>query len=181
MQGISVGVVIGALSALLVDLQDRGSALGHARGERRVTARARDRRPARRGPHRRVPIDQSEMTPPATPVLKGRPVIETQLLADSTIVCRPSGGLDWIAAVSLRHATADWLRPGVKIVIDLSRVDFVDAVGISAIVGSVRRVRAVGGRAQICGASGQVQRSMELAGVGQLATCSSVTTDNDAA
>src|SRR5580700_49073 len=28
LQGISVGVVIGALSALLVDLQDRGSALG---------------------------------------------------------------------------------------------------------------------------------------------------------
>ena len=108
-------------------------------------------------------------------------MIETQLLADSTIVCRPSGSLDWIAAVSLRHVIADWLRPGVEIVIDLSRVDFIDAVGISAIVGSVRRVRAVGGRAQICGASGQVQRSMELVGVDRLVMRSSATTGNDAA
>jgi anti-anti-sigma factor len=108
-------------------------------------------------------------------------VIETQLLADSSIVCRPSGSLDWIAAMSLRHVVGDSLQPGVKVVIDLSRVDFIDAVGISAIVGSVRRVRAVGGQAEICSASGQVRRRMELAGVYRLVTRCSATTGNDAA
>jgi anti-anti-sigma factor len=107
-------------------------------------------------------------------------MIETQLLPDSGIVCRPSGGLDWIAAVSLRHVIGDLLRPGVKVVIDLSRVDTIDAVGMSAIVGSLRRVRAVGGRAEICGASGQVYRRLQLAGLDRLLSCSG-TTDDDAA
>jgi anti-anti-sigma factor len=108
-------------------------------------------------------------------------VIETELLADFSIVCRPSGSLDWIAAMSLRHIIGDSLRPGVKVVIDLSRVDFIDAVGISAIVGSVRRVRAVGGQAEICSASGEVRRRMELAGVYRL--CKALLSDdsNDAA
>ena len=108
-------------------------------------------------------------------------MIETQLLPDSSIVCRPSGRLDWITAVSLRHVIGDSLGPGVKIVIDLSRVDFIDAVGLSAIVGSVRRVRRAGGGAQICGASGQVQRSMELAGVYRFVMRCPTTTGHDAA
>jgi anti-anti-sigma factor len=113
--------------------------------------------------------------------LKGRHVIETQFLADSSVVCRPVGSLDWIAAVSVRHLIGDSLRPGVRVVIDLSRVDFIDAAGLSAVVGSVRRVRAVGGRAKICGASGQVHRSLELAGVYRLTMRSSTTIGNDAA
>jgi anti-sigma B factor antagonist len=105
-------------------------------------------------------------------------VIETQLLADSSIVC-PLGSLDWIAAVSLRHGIGDSLRPGVELIIDLSRVEFIDAVGIGAIVGAVRRVRAVGGHAEICGASPEVRRRMKLAGVYRLVTPSSATTGND--
>jgi anti-anti-sigma factor len=108
-------------------------------------------------------------------------VIETHLLADSSIMCRPSGSLDWIAAVSLRHALSDALRPGVDVAIDLSRVKFIDAVGISAIVGSVRRVRAVGGHARICRASPEVRRRLELAGVYRLAMGCSATNGNDAA
>ncbi len=107
-------------------------------------------------------------------------MIETQVLADSTIVCRPAGSLDWIAAVSLRHALGGLLRPGVEVIIDLSRVEFIDAVGISAIVGSVRRVRAVGGQAQMCGASPQVRRRLELAGVYRLLMPCSATNDHDA-
>jgi anti-anti-sigma factor len=95
-------------------------------------------------------------------------VIETRLLADSSTVCRPLGALDWIAAVSLRHVISDCLRPGVEVIIDLSRVEFIDAVGISAIVGSVRRVRAVGGRAEIRGSAPAVRWRLELAGAYRL-------------
>ena len=108
-------------------------------------------------------------------------MIETQVLADSSIVCRPSGSLDWIAAVSLRHALGDSLRRGVDVVIDLRRVEFIDAVGISAIVGIVRRVRAVGGHAQICGASPQVRRRLQLAGVYRLVMRYSAPNGNDTA
>jgi anti-anti-sigma factor len=108
-------------------------------------------------------------------------VIETHLLADSSIVCRPSGSLDWIAAQSLRHAVGDSLRPGVDVVIDLSRVEFIDAVGISALVGTVRRARALGSQANICGASPEVRRRLELAGVYRLMMGCSARNGNDAA
>jgi stage II sporulation protein AA (anti-sigma F factor antagonist) len=108
-------------------------------------------------------------------------VIETQLLAGSSIVCRPSGRLDWIAAVSLRHVIGDSLRPGVEVIIDLSRVEFIDAVGMSAIAGTVRRVRAVGGQTEIRGASPEVRRRLELAGVYRFVMRCSATTGNDAA
>ena len=52
-------------------------------------------------------------------------MIETQVLADWSILCRPSGSLDWMAAVSLRHAIGGLLRPGVEVIIDLSRVEFI--------------------------------------------------------
>lgn len=108
-------------------------------------------------------------------------MIETQVLADSSIVCRPSGTLDWLAAVSLRHAVGDLLRPGIDLVINLNRVEFIDAVGISAIAGTVRRVRAVGGNTQILGASPVVRRRLELAGVYRLVMRCSATNGNDAA
>jgi anti-anti-sigma factor len=113
--------------------------------------------------------------------LAAEPVVETHVGADSRIVCRPSGGLDWIGAVSLRHAIHDSLRPGVHIIIDLSRVDFIDAVGMSAVVGSVRRVRAVGGEARICNATSQVRQRMEMVGVYRLLTHSSARNGNDIA
>ena len=63
-------------------------------------------------------------------------MIETRVLADSSIVCRPSGRVDWTAALSLRQAIGDSLRPGGDVVIDLRRVEFIDAVGMSAMVGA---------------------------------------------
>jgi anti-anti-sigma factor len=108
-------------------------------------------------------------------------VIETELMADSSIACRPSASLDWISAVSLRHVIGDSLRPGVEVIIDLSRVEFIDGVGISAIVGSVRRVRAVGGHTQLRGASPQVRRRLDLTGVQRLLIGGSATHGNDAA
>jgi anti-anti-sigma factor len=111
----------------------------------------------------------------------GEPVVESRIRADCSIVCRPAGGLDWISAMSLRHAIHDSLRPGVDILIDLSQVDFIDAVGMSALVGCVRRVRAVGGEALICNATPSVRQRMELVGVYSLLTRASARNGNDVA
>ena len=119
--------------------------------------------------------------PPSVNTAAGEPVVETRVRTDCSIVCRPSGGLDWIGAVSLRHAIHDSLRPGVDILIDLSRVDFVDAVGMSALVGCVRRVRAVGGEALIGNATPHVRQRMELLGVYSLLTHASARNGNDVA
>ena len=113
--------------------------------------------------------------------VEGVSVIETQLGSDRSVVCKPRGALDWIGAVSLRHVIDDLTSPGVHLVIDLSDVYSVDAVGLSALVGSVRRVRAAGGSADVREASFEVRRWMELTGVNQLLAASRGIDDGDAA
>jgi anti-anti-sigma factor len=95
-------------------------------------------------------------------------VIETDRCASRDIVCRPTRGIDWAAAMALRDTVRNRLQPGVELVIDLSRVDFIDAVGINAVVSAVRLARALGGTARICNARPQVQRRMVLVGVYRL-------------
>jgi anti-sigma B factor antagonist len=88
----------------------------------------------------------------------------------SSVVCKPMGNLDWAGAVTLRHDVRDSLRPGIEIVIDLSPVEFIDAAGMGAVVGSVRLARAVGATARVCNARPQVQRLMEFVAVYPLVT-----------
>jgi anti-sigma B factor antagonist len=108
-------------------------------------------------------------------------VISTDVRSDSSIVCKPLGNLDWSDAMSLRQVVRGPLQPGAEIVIDLSGVEFIDAVGMQAVVGSVRLARAFGSTARICNARPQVQRVMDLVGVDRLLMRSSNAVANDAA
>jgi anti-anti-sigma factor len=84
--------------------------------------------------------------------------------------------------MSLRQDVRASLQPGVEIVIDLSPVEFIDAVGMQAVIGSVRLARAFGATARVCNARPSVQRLMELVGVYPLVTVSPATaTSGDAA
>jgi anti-sigma B factor antagonist len=87
---------------------------------------------------------------------------------DASVLCKPLGDLDWVSAVSLRHAIHDAVRPGAEIVIDLSRVSLIDAVGLSAIAGSIRRAQAVGATVVVRNPLPRVSRLMELVGVDRL-------------
>jgi anti-anti-sigma factor len=80
------------------------------------------------------------------------------------------GNLDWMGSMLLRQVIGDLLRPGTHIVIDLSHTVAIDGVGISALVGTVRRVRAVEGTTQIRNVPANVRHCMDLAGVSQLVT-----------
>jgi anti-sigma B factor antagonist len=93
-------------------------------------------------------------------------MIETHIRQDETVVCRPSGDLDWRTSVSLRHAMHDALRPGARVLIDLRHVSHIDAVGLSAIAGTLRRARAVGARLRVHNMQPPVRRRMELVGIG---------------
>src|ERR1700722_9179806 len=102
---------------------------------------------------------------------KGNPImIETETCSDSTAIWRPSGDLDIASAVPLRHLVGDILRSELDLVIDLDEVTFVDAVGISALVGAIRRVRAAGGTARVSNINPRVRWVLELVGVEQLLT-----------
>jgi anti-sigma B factor antagonist len=95
-------------------------------------------------------------------------MIEIESGPDATIVCRPAGNLDPSSAVVLRHVITDLLQAGVRIVVDLRHVNSIDAVGVRALVGSVRRVRAFGGTAHVSNTNRRVAYLLALAGAHRL-------------
>jgi anti-anti-sigma factor len=86
----------------------------------------------------------------------------------STVVCRPLGDLDLNMSTELRHVVGDLVRPGLSLVLDLCDVERSDAIGISAVVGSVRRVRAAGGSACIRNANPRVASFLRFVGAERL-------------
>jgi len=98
-------------------------------------------------------------------------MIET-ITSKSSFLIKVWGNLDWMGAVTVRHVVQDSLQPTMQIVIDLSHVDAIDAVGISALVGTVRRVRAAGGTVRICNVPARLRRYLNLAGVTEMLTSS---------
>jgi anti-anti-sigma factor len=95
-------------------------------------------------------------------------MIEIENSSASTITCRPWGDLDLAASIHFRHVIAGVVRPRVDLVIDLGHVGSIDAVGVSALVGTVRRVRAFGGAVSIRNANARVRWLLGLLGVDQL-------------
>ena len=92
-------------------------------------------------------------------------MFETHDRDKSTLLCTPSGDLDWISAFSFRHFIGELYHPGDSIVVDLSRVPSIDATGLSALVGAVRRVLSMGGAVQIRHVCPAVLRRLQLVGL----------------
>jgi anti-sigma B factor antagonist len=107
-------------------------------------------------------------------------MIETNTHADGCVRLRAFGEFSVATAVSLRHMVADSVGQGVLLIIDLRRVECIDAEGVSALVGTVRRARSVGGDAQVVNARSEVEATFELAGVYDMLLGSSTTTDDTA-
>jgi anti-anti-sigma factor len=106
-------------------------------------------------------------------------MIETTTCADGSVRLLAHGELSGITAVSLRHLVADSIDQGVMLIIDLLRVDRIDADGVSALVGTVRRARSVGTQAQVINAQPEVKATFELAGVYDM-LLGSITADDTA-
>jgi anti-anti-sigma factor len=107
-------------------------------------------------------------------------MIETNTYADGRVRLRAFGDFSGATVVSLRHLVVDSVGQGVMLVIDLRCVERIDAEGVSALVGTVRRARSVGGDARVVNAGREVKATFRLAGVCDMLLGSSTTT-NDAA
>ena len=76
-------------------------------------------------------------------------MIEIESPENSALILRPIGDLDLASSFHFRHVVDDLLRPSLDVTIDLGAVDSVDSFGLSALVGTTRRVASVGGRTSI--------------------------------
>jgi anti-sigma B factor antagonist len=66
-------------------------------------------------------------------------------------VCRPIGDLDAYTICQFRQVLSD-VAEYSRVVIDVSRVGFVDSAGLAALIGGIRRARDLGGDVAIaCG------------------------------
>ncbi len=108
-------------------------------------------------------------------------LVKLQICPDSTLICQPLGALDLDAATRLRHLITAILRPGLDLVFDLSEVDRIDAVGASALVGSIRRVAAVEGRCRVRHANPRIRWILDIIGVDRLVTRTRTPDEPDAA
>lgn len=79
------------------------------------------------------------------------------------LVVRPTGRLDLIAAPELREVVAKSVADGVvKVVVDLSEVDFLDSSGLGALVTGLKATRQAGGNLRIAAAQEQALVVLEL-------------------
>jgi anti-sigma B factor antagonist len=91
--------------------------------------------------------------------------------ATGPVICRPSGELDLYTVCQFREALAD-LPSGSRVLIDMSDVSFVDAAGLGALVGGVRRARDRGGDAAVACARPALGRLLRTIGLDRLVTIS---------
>ena len=96
----------------------------------------------------------------------GRLDIEVERGAEQILI-RMRGEVDLSNAASVQEAidSAREEEPDRSIVVDLAGLEFIDSTGLSVLVGATRRSRENGNRLQVRGATGQVRRVLEVAGV----------------
>ncbi len=72
------------------------------------------------------------------------------------------GPLDAACADAARDRLHRLLAPGVRLVVDLSGVGFIDSAGLWALVSAFKRARAVTGDVVLCGVRPAVRAVLEL-------------------
>jgi anti-sigma B factor antagonist len=82
---------------------------------------------------------------------------------DGWAVVALTGELELATAPRLRQEVVSLVGEGhTRVVLDLSRVDFVDSVGLGIVVSALKRVRARGGELVVAGAVPRVKALFEL-------------------
>ena len=80
-----------------------------------------------------------------------------------------SGGLDGTRAAALREQLLRMLHPAAcRLVLDLSLVSHVDAVGLGVLVGTERRARLLGGSLRLAAVKPVVDMAVRAAGLDRL-------------
>jgi anti-sigma B factor antagonist len=88
--------------------------------------------------------------------------IHVQWVGDVAVVTVPGEDLDASNAADFKRAMAPVVEANTQVVIDLSRLRFVDSSGLGAFISFLRRLNAKGGDLKLCGMSKGVRAVFEL-------------------
>ncbi|MEW8970883.1 MULTISPECIES: anti-sigma factor antagonist [Mesobacillus] len=88
---------------------------------------------------------------------------------ESTLAVKVSGEIDAYTAPQLREKLFPLSeKEGVKMVVDLSEVNYMDSTGLGVFVGVFKNVRAHDGEFKIVGLSERLQRLFEITGLADI-------------
>jgi anti-sigma B factor antagonist len=85
-----------------------------------------------------------------------------QLVGDVAVAMVPMEELDAGNAAEFKRDIAPVVDANAKLVLDLSRLRFVDSSGLGAFISCLRKLNAKGGDLKLCGMSRQVRAVFEL-------------------
>lgn len=83
-------------------------------------------------------------------------------VGDVAVAAMPMEELDAANAGEFKRDIAPLLEGNAKVVLDLSRLRFVDSSGLGAFISCLRKLNARGGDLKLCGMSKQVRGVFEL-------------------
>jgi anti-sigma B factor antagonist len=83
-------------------------------------------------------------------------------IGDVTVAMVPMAELDTSNAGEFKREIAPLLESTMRLVLDLSRLRFVDSSGLGAFISCLRKLNAKGGDVKLCGMSKQVRAVFEL-------------------
>jgi anti-anti-sigma factor len=89
--------------------------------------------------------------------------VDAETIADDRARLTPTGELDMLTAPLLQQRIDDFLAEGTSLVVDLSRVEFLDSAGLRALL-----LAHGSGRVELCDPSPVVLQTFEVAKVATL-------------
>ena len=88
---------------------------------------------------------------------------DTEVTDDESVVIRPQGRLNLLAAPKLREVVAQSVAQGrARIVVDLSATTFMDSSGLGALIAGLKSARQGGGTLRIACLTPQVEMVLKL-------------------
>jgi anti-sigma B factor antagonist len=88
--------------------------------------------------------------------------VETNEVGGVRVCLVSSNLLDASVARPFKDEIQAFITPGVRMVLDLSRVDFIDSSGLGALVSCLRQAHSVGGEIKLSGLRKPVRALFEL-------------------
>jgi anti-sigma B factor antagonist len=97
--------------------------------------------------------------------------IEQQRLPDGPVVICARGAVDMFAAPELKRRLVEAIERGARrVIVDLSETDFLDSVGLGALLSAYQRLSRRGGRLVVVSGSPNVSRLFQITGLDSILT-----------